>query len=196
MDKPLDQRRFVWLIDAADKIVHVNDDWLAFAAENTAPQLTAALVLDQPIWRFIQGQETGYLYQQIFRRGRAGKAPVRFPFRSDSPDCRRFMQMQLVLLPGDTIQFMAHMLREERRDPIDLLDAPRDITREFLKICNWCKRIDIPGRCWGEIEAAIAALDLFGHHPMPRMTHTICDSCRGALSLELPQESDEKLNSH
>ena len=194
MEKPLDKRRFIWIIDAADRIVHVNDAWLAFARENSAPQLTASLVLDQPIWGFIQGQETSYLYQQIFRRVRAGKSPVKFPFRCDSPDCRRFMEMKLSLLPGDAIQFMAQLLREEWRDPIDLLDAPRDITREFLKVCSWCKKIDIPGRGWGEIEAAIGPLDLFGHHSMPRMTHTICDSCRSALRLELPQESGEKPN--
>ena len=75
MEKPLDHRSFIWIIDDADKIVHVNDDWLAFARENTAPQLTASLVLDQPIWRFIQGQETSYLYKQIFGRVRAGKSP-------------------------------------------------------------------------------------------------------------------------
>jgi hypothetical protein len=195
MEKSLDQRSFIWVIDGADKIVRVNDDWLAFAQENSAPQLSASVVLDQPIWRFIQGQETSYLYQQIFSRVRAGVSPVKFPFRCDSPDCRRFMEMQLSLLPGDAIQFMAIMLREERRDPVDLLDASRDKTEEFLKVCSWCKRIDIPGQGWGEIEAAIGALDLFGHQPMPRMTHTICDSCRGALRLELNQESDEKLNS-
>jgi hypothetical protein len=195
MEKPLDQRSFIWIIDDADKIVHVNEDWLAFAGENNAPQLTASLVLDQPIWRFIQGQETSYLYNQIFSRVRAGRSPVKFPFRCDSPDCRRFMEMKLALLPGDAIQFMAQMFREEWRDPVDLLDASRDRTREFVKVCSWCKRIDIPGRSWGEIEAAITALDLFGHHSMPRMTHTICDSCRGAIKLELNQESGERLNS-
>ena len=117
MEKPLDHRSFIWIIDDADKIVHVNDAWLAFARENTAPQLTASLVLDQPIWRFIQGQETIYLYKQIFGRVRAGKSPVKFPFRCDSPDCRRFMEMQLSLLPGDAIQFISHILREEWRRP-------------------------------------------------------------------------------
>ena len=34
MEKFLDQRSFIWSIDDADKIVHVNDDWLAFAQEN------------------------------------------------------------------------------------------------------------------------------------------------------------------
>ncbi|MDO9532383.1 MAG: hypothetical protein Q7O12_09645 [Deltaproteobacteria bacterium] len=194
MEPPPDQRSFIWIIDNADKIVHVNDNWLAFARENRAPQLMASLVLDQPIWRFIQGKETSYLYQQIFSRVRAGVSPVKFPFRCDSPDCRRFMEMELALLPGDAIQFTAHMLREEWRDPVDLLDASRDRSGEFLKICSWCKKIIIPGRSWGEIEAAIAALDLFGHHSMPQMTHTICDSCRGALSLELSEESGEKPN--
>ena len=106
-----DHRSFIWIIDDADKIVYVNDDWLAFAEENTAPQLTASVVLDQPIWRFIQGQETVYLYKQIFARVRAGKSPVKFPSRCDSPDCRRFMEMKLSLLAGDAIQFIAQILR-------------------------------------------------------------------------------------
>jgi len=195
MDKPLDQRRFIWSIDAADKLVHVNDDWLAFAQENSAPQLTASLVLNQPIWRFIQGEEASYLYQQIFRRVQVGVSPVTFPFRCDSPDCRRFMEMKLSLLPDGGIEFISHLLREEWRDPIDLLDASRDRSGEFITVCSWCKKIHMPERGWGEIEAAIAALDLFGHRPMPRLTHTICDSCRGALRLELPQKSDEKPNS-
>jgi hypothetical protein len=196
MAKPLDQRRFVWIIDSADKIVHVNDAWLVFARENNAPQLTAALVLDQPIWRFIQGQETIYLYKQIFGRVRAGVSPVKFPFRCDSPDCRRFMEMQLSLLPGDAIQCISHILREERRDPVDLLDASRDRSGEFLKFCSWCKMVTIPGRGWGEIEEAIEALDLFGNHPMLRMTHTICDSCYEVIRLKLNLESGKKLDSN
>jgi hypothetical protein len=195
MEKPFDHRSFIWIIDDTDQIVHVNDDWLAFAGENTAPQLTASLVLDQPIWRFIQGQETIYLYKQIFGRVRASQSPVKFPFRCDSPDCRRFMGMKLSLLPGGVIQFISHLVREERRAPLDLLDASRDRSGEFLKICSWCKKINIPGQGWGEIEAAIEALDLFGNHSMPRMTHTICDACYEAIKLELNQESGEKLNS-
>ena len=195
MENRSDQRSFIWTIDDGDKIVHVNDAWLAFAGENTAPQLTVAAVLNQPIWHFIQGQETVYLYNQIFGRVRAGKSPVKFPFRCDSPDCRRFMEMKLSLLSGDAIEFVSHILREEWRQPLDLLDASRDRSEEFLKICSWCKKIYIPGQGWGEIEAAIEPLDLFGHHSMPRMTHTICDSCYGAIKLELNQKSDEKLNS-
>jgi hypothetical protein len=196
MEKPIDHRSFIWIIDAADKLVHVNDDWLAFAEENTAPQLTAAAVLNQPIWHFIQGQETVYLYNQIFGRVRAGESPVNFPFRCDSPDCRRFMEMKLSLLSGDAIEFISHILREEWRQPLDLLDASRDRSGEFLKICSWCKKIHIPGRGWEEVEAAIEPLDLFGHLSMPRMTHTICDACYEAIKGELDQGSGKKPDSH
>ncbi len=189
MENRSDQRSFIWSIDAADKLVNVNDAWLAFARENTAPQLTAAAVLNQPIWHFIQEQETVYLYKQIFGRVRAGESPVKFPFRCDSPDCRRFMEMQLTGLPGGVIQFNSHILREEWRQPLDLLDASRDRSGEFLKICSWCKKIHIPGRGWEEIEAAIEPLDLFGHHSMPRMTHTICDPCYDAIKGQLNQQS-------
>lgn len=189
MEIPLDHRSFIWIIDDADRIVYVNDAWLAFAAENTAPQLTTSVVLDQPIWCFIQGQETSYLYKQIFGRVRAGVSPVKFPFRCDSVDCRRFMEMKLSLLPGGAIQLISHMLRGEWREPVDLLDASRDRSGEFLKVCSWCKRIDIPGKGWGEIEAAIGALDLFDHFSMPRMTHTICDACHEVVRMELNSES-------
>jgi hypothetical protein len=105
------------------------------------------------------------------------------------------MEMKLSLLAGDAIHFMAQILRQEWRQPLDLLNASRDRSEEFLKICSWCKKVNIPGRGWGEIEAAIEALDLFGNHSMPRMTHTICDACYDAIKLELNQESGEKLNS-
>jgi hypothetical protein len=188
MEKSPNQRRFVWTIDDADKIVHVNDDWLTFARENGAPQLGAALVLDQPLWRFIYGQETVYLYQQILAKLRAGRRPIIFPFRCDAPDCRRFLEMKLSLLAGSAVQFQTSILRQEFRQPLDFLGASRDKSKEFLKVCSWCNKIYIPDRGWGEPEDAIGALDLFGHRSMPRMTHTICDSCFDFIRQELIQE--------
>lgn len=194
METPQDNRTFIWIIDDADKIVQVNDDWLAFAEENSAPQLSAAVVLDQPLWRFIHGRETVYLYKQIFGKVRAGKSPITFPFRCDAPDCRRFMEMKLSLLPGNAIQFLSKILRQEFRQPLDILDATRDRSGEFLKICSWCKKIYIPDRGWGELEDSIGALDLFGNRSMPRMTHTICASCYDFMKGELSQEEGAGIN--
>jgi hypothetical protein len=181
----LDHRRFIWILDRDDRIIRVNDNWLAFAQENLSPHLMAALVLDQFIWQFITGPETVYLYEQIFRRVRAGVSPVALPFRCDSPDCRRYMEMSLALLPGEAIEFTAHILREERRAPVALLDVSRARSGELLSICSWCKAVYIPGRGWGEIEAAIEALDLFGGRPMPQLTHAVCNTCYETIIQEL-----------
>ena len=104
------------------------------------------------------------------------------------------MEMKLSLLAGNAIQFLSKLLRQEFRQPLDILDAARDRSGEFLKICSWCKKIHIPDRGWGELEEAIGALDLFGNHSMPRMTHTICDSCYDFMKWELNQESGTGIN--
>ncbi len=188
MEKSPKQSCFIWTIDAADKIVHVNDDWLTFARENGAPRLAAALVLGQSLWRFIQGQETVYLYQQILARLRTGRRPITFPFRCDAPDRRRYLEMKLSLLAGSRVQFQTRILRQEYRQPLDFLAACQDRSGEFLKVCSWCNKIYIPDRGWGEPGEAIGALDLFGPRSMPRMTHTICDSCFDFIRQELIRE--------
>jgi hypothetical protein len=185
MEDVQDSRQFIWIIDAAEVMVHVNDDWLAFARENDAPQLTEAMVLGQPIWRFIEGPENVYLFQQIFGRLRAGKGPVTFPFRCDSPDCRRFMEMKLTLLPENGILFQARMLRQEYRRPLHFIGpAPDAVT-----MCSWCKKVYIPGHGWGEIEAAIQALDLFGRPQTPLFTHGLCPSCADVVNQEMIRAS-------
>jgi hypothetical protein len=188
MTEPRDQRSFIWVIDHADKIVFVNDDWLAFARENDAPHISASSVLDQPLWRFIQGQETIQIYKQIFGKLRAGKSPLKFPFRCDSPECRRFMEVELDLLLENGVQLTSKILRKEPRPPMDLLSPSGQESEEFLRICSWCKKVYLPEGEWVEVEDAVRALDLFGPPSMPRITHTICNACKDFVSMEFIQE--------
>jgi hypothetical protein len=180
-----DQRSFLWVIDNADKLIRVNDAWLSFARENAAPGLTAQAVLDQPLWRFIADPETTYLYKQIFAKIRSGKSPVRIPFRCDSPECRRFMEMKLSLLAGDSIEFLSKILKLEFRDPVALLDPVAERSEESLKICSWCKKIFLPQAGWVEIEEAIRVLDLFAGPQFPQLTHGICHACLAPVEKEL-----------
>ena len=53
-----DKRIFLWAIDPEDKIIRVNEDWLAFARENEAPHLTPDAVINRPLWDFVSGGET------------------------------------------------------------------------------------------------------------------------------------------
>ena len=185
MQESPDRRIFQWIIDNADKIVHVNNCWLAFARENEATELTADTVLDEPLWRFIDGLETSYLYKQILGKVRSGKSPMKIPFRCDSPNCRRFMEMKLSLVPVDSIEFLSTILKLEYRKPVSLLDVTTERSEELLRICSWCKKIYLPHGQWVEIEEAIRFLDFFADAKLPKFTHTICEACHKLVVSEL-----------
>jgi hypothetical protein len=172
---------FVWILDGSDRIIQVNDNWLDFARDNCAPELTRERVLGQPLRRFISGEETLQTYRIIFARLRANLKPVKIPFRCDSPDCRRFMTMKLTPLAGDAIEFRSILLKTEKRAPLEILsEVPR--SDEFLKMCSWCKKVQLASGEWVEIEEGVKRLDLFAHRALPRFTHAICPDCASLLN--------------
>lgn len=103
-----------------------------------------------------------------------GKSRIRIPFKCDSPECRRFMEMKLFLLPGDSIEFLSKILKLEFRDPVVLLDPLAERSEESLKICSWRKKIFLSKAGWVEIEEAIRVMDLFAGPQFPQLTHRIC----------------------
>ena len=105
------------------------------------------------------------------------KLPLIIPFRCDSPDCRRFLEMEISCLRGDDIQFQSRVLRQEFRPAVGVLEASGRKSDQFLRICSWCKKIWVPTGQWEEIEEAVKSLDLFASDQLPQLTHGICDSC-------------------
>jgi hypothetical protein len=172
-----DNRTFSWIIDRQDIIVQVNDAWLAFAQENSAPQLTREAVVNQSLWSFITGLETTHLYKLIFGKVRTKKIPLAYPFRCGSPDCRRFLEMEVSPLPGEGISFRSEVKKLEFREPVKLLEpGVKGRSDRYLRICSWCKKIYAKDQ-WLEIEEALIALDLFGEVEPPLFTHGICEFC-------------------
>jgi hypothetical protein len=173
----LDNRIFIWVIDAADHLISVNEAWLAFARENGAPSLSREAVLMQPLRNFIADRETWHLTNIILTNIRAGKSCAPLLFRCDSPGCRRFLEMELALLPQAAVEFRSRVIKEEPRSRFGLLDPEIDRSGAFLRICSWCKRIYLEGSGWVEAEVAVKALNLFDGGRMPALTHGICETC-------------------
>lgn len=167
---------FTYSIDVDDLILSVDEAWLSFAQENGATELTRENVVNQPIWKFIDGAEINHLYEILLAKVRSTRTAVKFPFRCDSPHCRRFMEMDVSSTDGQTVQFHSRLLKEELREPIQLLATAGDDGEEFLNICAWCKRVKLSEAEWCEIEEAIERLDLMGDPP-PQFTHGMCPNC-------------------
>ena len=177
MDEPRDKRIFHYEIGPDDTITSVDENWLSFARENDAPGLSRKAVLNKPLWKFIAGSMTQYLYSLVFERVREGNRHITIPFRCDSPDCRRFMELELFMLPKGFIQIHGRLLKHEDRDPMAILVANATRRSErFLSMCSWCKKIHID-KSWVEVEKAIEMLDLFGASRQPRLTHGVCPGC-------------------
>jgi hypothetical protein len=179
-----DQRTFLYRIDAKSRFTFVNQEWLAFAQENQAPELTPEQVLGQQLDRYIAGQETKLLYEMIYERVRKTGRDIHLPFRCDSPDEKRDFRMRIAALEEGGLEFTVQVVRIERRPPVSLLDNSVGHAATFLVICSWCKRIRLDDDRWVEIEQATAERELFGAAP-PSLTHGVCSDCLANIRSQL-----------
>lgn len=171
---------FQYQIDSEDNLVRVTEEWLRFAVDNGWQGFTEKSVLNRPIWDFIQDMETRHIYRLIFSKVREASTIVLIPFRCDSPDLRRFMEMELVPEPQNSIEINCRLLKVEHRPYMRLLDPSADRSGEFLTICSWCKRIKT-GSVWLEVEDAVKRLKLFESEKLPQLTHGACPACFGSI---------------
>lgn len=180
----------LYRIDASDRVVFVNDGWLAFAHANGTHSLERERVLDQPLWSFITGPETAHVYRMIFGAVRRSGAPAVIPFRCDSPDRRRYMSLRIAPWGRDGLELEGRSLREEPRSPVALLDAEASRGSDLLVLCSWCKRVRMgeAGDRWVDVEEAVCELRLFDEPRLPRLSHGICPSCTEGMEADLSDD--------
>ena len=177
---------FVYSVDEEDIIASVSENWQLFAHDNSwAGKIKPENVVGHLLWDFIQDAETRHLYKEIFSRVRIGKRLGPIPFRCDSPQERRFLELQLTPLSGGQIQIASTIVRRELRATVGLLDSEIPRSKVFIRICSMCKKIAITEDEWIEIEAGLQKLKLFEAEEMPELTHGLCPACYKAAMAEL-----------
>ncbi len=111
----------------------------------------------------------------MLQRVRCGHR-VSFPFRCDSADYRRFLEMDVQLVESAAVEFEVRTLALEKRPPQALLKSGGNRTGTFLRMCSWCKKMpDASG--WVEIEEAVSKMQLFDAVALPAISHGICEEC-------------------
>ncbi|MBK1705171.1 PAS domain-containing protein [Halochromatium glycolicum] len=182
MTEQADRPRCVHRINADGRISFVNDHWLAFASNN-GYETSRTLVLGQALIDAISDEETQHIYAQLIERVCASGRAIRFGYRCDAPDRRRWMQMRMHRLPAsEEIEFASELLHEEPRPPVALIHPPRPPSppEDVLSMCSWCKAV-LAEQSWVEIEQAVIKLRLFVADGMPRISHGICPDCKDRL---------------
>jgi len=184
-------KTFTFLIDALYRIIDANADWFAFAAENDAPELFEENVFGKSLMDFIGDEETRHLYHLLFDRVRRQNRAIELPFRCDSPAIRRFMTMRLVPVADKAIRIETEILREEVRIPIRMPNAGQVRSKDFIRMCSWCKRIEAQTG-WSTVEEAVRQLKMFHRIPLPGISHGICPDCEIIVRQEIESLDVEK----
>jgi hypothetical protein len=177
---------FTYRVDNTDTIVSVSDNFYTFAERNDwQGGWRPDDVVGHSLWDFIQDRETQHLYQELFRRVRKGRRCRAIPFRCDSPDERRFLELLLEALPDQQIAITSKIIRTEHRNRIRLLEAGTSRSTDYLTICSMCKKIKMSPQHWAEIEEGLVKLRLFEADDMPLLTHGVCPECYQTAMREL-----------
>ena len=177
----------IYRLNSQDELIYVNEEWVAFAHVNDSPELLPENVLGCSLWNFISDETTRQLYREILRQVRAGRS-TNFIFRCDTPEYRRHLEMTISAQDDGVVQFATRVLRKEARQRQDLLGRYVPRTDDLLRICGWCKRVDVGGERWEEVEEAVRTLSLFEQNPLPCLTHGICEVCYEVVRNKLYQQ--------
>ena len=169
---------YVYRIDGTDYLTYVSNAWVAFAQENGARELVPSNVIGHIIWSFIEGSAIRDFYQAMFDRVRVSKAELVVPFRCDSPDTIR--QMELAIRPMDRggLELEGRVLSIGSRDNVHLFDRYAGRAIQTIPICSFCRRVAVSG-CWLEASEAVSQYGFFSGPTQPRLSEQICTSCAG-----------------
>jgi hypothetical protein len=166
-----------YVIDAQDRITSINGAWTRFAESNKAPDLTPERVVGRPIWQFIADAHTRHLYELVFTQVRAGAPAATLPFRCDAPGLIRHMQLVISSAGRGALHLESSMEATVEREPNWLLDSDHPRLDEMLRICSWCKNIDLGSNGWVSADRGIREFNVFTREAAPRLSHGICPDC-------------------
>jgi hypothetical protein len=168
-----------YAIDHDDRLIQVDEGFYEFAAANGWDG--AGDCLGRTLWDFVAGAEMVKLQRILLRRLRSEVREVELPFRCDSPDVRREMDIRISAnASGRLVLFAANSREETPREAQPLLDPSAPRGDDTIEMCGWCDRFRIDGE-WVEIEVAAERLSLFARTELPAISHGICDDCSELL---------------
>lgn len=164
----------IYQLNARDEIISVGGDWVRFAEANEAADLSDG-VIGRPLWDFVTGSTTRYVYRELLARVRAGRT-VAFNYRCDSTSLCRFMRMTMVPAVEGCVGFDSETLRTEPRVPPLHRFMSGTATRPGLRMCSWCNRVEV-SRSWEDLEIAVERLGLLALAHPPLISHAMCPPC-------------------
>lgn len=171
-------------LDADLRIICVDARWSEFANANHAPELAVPPgPLGQSALSCVADSTSALLYERLFHRVLQTRIVITLPFRCDAPALRRYLNLVIEPRTPAGLRIETTLTRTEERPAMPLLDRDTPRGSDLLRMCGWCKLVDVAGR-WCEVEEAVAEMRLFERDRLPLVTHGICPTCHERVRRE------------
>jgi hypothetical protein len=176
----------VYTIDASDRIVAVNGEWLRFARPQGSVDAALPHLIGRSIWELMPGGQVRQLWQVLYQRVRSVGAQVLVPMRVDTAHERRLIEIELRPLLDGSIQHICERVWSEARPFAPLLDPSSSRDQRRLQSCAWCSRIRVGAGVWQEVEDAVATLAIETGKSVPKLLSVACMTCKQSLLKTFP----------
>jgi len=166
----------VYTLDHADRIISVGGPWDEFACNNGGERILASQIIGQSILTFISGDVTRMWLCAVLQHVRACNKPLDRPYRCDSPELKRFMQMRAVPEEKRVIRLEHRLISTEQRTvPVNIQHHRNKSThaRTRCSICGYIKTND----AWTEPTA-----EKYSSMNTIYVKYSICEKCIRSMS--------------
>jgi hypothetical protein len=177
-----------YTLDKAGVIVAVNNKWDEFARDNDGEKILSGKIIGKKLDQFIHGDVTRMFVRAMIMSARTLKRPVYRPYRCDSPQLKRFMEMTVLPQDAGTVEVIHRQLHSEPIvNKFSIRAAPEgsgSILSSFIKRCSLCNRVKAKG-IWSEIDEAVEESRLDPPASTLKVIYGVCPDClvRGGVPL-------------
>ena len=163
----------IYRIDTGDRITFINSGWMHFAITNGLNPEQSKSVIGNRMWAYISDLTVRHFYKILMDKVRKTGKCIAVPFRCDSPDMLRLMEMKITKLGDGALEFQNILIRQRRRKkPAFAQTTPK---QKMPLMCLGCDKVKVTN--WIEPDLAVRQMKIFEKTIAPLVSHDVCPQC-------------------
>lgn len=180
------QAQLIYEIDKYNVIRRIAGSWDEFSEENETHNLATEQVIGRSLWDYVIGKDVRWLYEKLIAHVRKSGNKVVFPFRCDSPDTIRLMEMEIVPQSENTVRFVT--------TPVEIRQRPKQLYYNYIShgqrchvfCCSICNRVKSEN-AWVQLDEALQVQRLLDSDKPLSMYGALCPECKNNMDKVLSQ---------
>ena len=169
-----------YTVDADNIIVEVNAEWDRFAMDNDGDNLVQSHIIGQPLMNYITGDSTRMFVEVMFQGARVRKNMITKPYRCDSPDMKRALEMRIIPLDNQALKLEHQIVSLETVvQPVHFLGHNSEAD-DRIKRCSMCNKVELDNEWRDPLDAPVAQSLL--DPSSVKVYYGICKPCQGMVS--------------